>query len=191
MAHKKICTCTCTRYAHAQKSVQFASTSGQCTILPPINHSSTSSHAQPTQTRLPYSNRPKQNRPCTITFKPNKPNPNQFQMVRCTSIRPTPGRGSKQSNAIHIRISIQLQTCHTKSGQDRLDSSLPSKQRAGELEYLPCSAHKMHKVGHVGPQKDKHIDKIGHLGRHTCTLAHDRPGIKPTDVMDTCKISTG
>ena len=92
LAHKKICTCTCTRYAHAQKSVQFASTSGQCTILPPANHSSNSGHAQPTQTRLPHSNRPKQDRPCRIKFKPNKPKPNKFQMVRCTSFRPTPGR---------------------------------------------------------------------------------------------------
>ena len=80
--------------------------------------------------------------------------------------------GSKQSNAVHIRISIQFETVHMKSAQGRFDSSIPSKQRAGELEYLPWSAHKMHKTGNGGPQKDMHIENIGHFGptqMHTCT----------------------
>ena len=71
-----------------------------------------------------------------------------------------------------------------KSAQGRFDSSLPSKQRAGELEYLPWSAHNMHKTGNVGPQKDMHIDKIGHFGPHRCTHAQDRP-VRPTEVIDT------
>ena len=133
---------------------------------------SNSGHAKPAQTRLPHSNRAKQNRPCTITFKSNKPKQNQIKMVRSTSFRPPHQAGSKQFNAIHIRLSFQFQTFHTKSCQDSFDWSLPSMQRAGELEYLPCSAHKMHKVGHVGPQKDPHIDNIGHFGPHTHAHLH-------------------
>ena len=63
LGHKKMCTCTCTRYAHAQvRSVrinfrpkQYSTPSQQLLKL--------SGHALATQTRLPHSNRPKQDRP--------------------------------------------------------------------------------------------------------------------------------
>ena len=73
--------------------------------------------------------------------------------------------------AERLRISIQFKTVHTKSALDRFDSSLPSKQRAGELEYLPWSAHKMHNTGNVGPQRYAHRQDrpFWPTHMHTCT----------------------
>ena len=185
------------RYAHAHaqdmhthKSVQFASTSGQCNILPQVNHSSNSGHAQPTQTRLPHSNRPKQNRPCTIKFKPNKPKPNQFQMVRCTSIRPTPGRFKTiQCNSYPNLNPIQDVSYEIRPRSFGFKSSVTATGGGVGISAM-FGSQNAQTVGHGGPQKEMHIHKIGHFGPHTCTLAQDRP-VRPTEVIDTHKISTG
>ena len=98
---KKTYTCTCTRRTKV-RSVRINFRPMQFHLK---STSSNSGHAKPAQTRLPHSNRAKQNRPCTIKFKSNKPKQNQIKMVRSTSFRPPRQAGSKQFNAVHIRRS--------------------------------------------------------------------------------------
>ena len=169
--HKDMHICTCTRYAHAQKSVKFASTSGQCNILPQVNHSSNSGRTGPARFRLPRSDRPGRDRPCAVKFESNKPKLNQFQIVRSTSFRTTPGRFKAIQCSSYPNLNpIQDVSYEIRPRSFGFKSSVTAA--GGGVGISAMFGSQMHKVGHGGPQKSMHIDKIGHLWAHTHAHLH-------------------